>query len=159
MPAMVLRRRGPIPSPPANLDIRLVKTANGLREWTKTSALAFSMHDARAFEYMLTQRGREISQSTTYLGYASGRPVSTSAAFVSDGVMGIFGIGTLRDARGRGYGEAMTWATIREGRSKGCDLIYLEASPMGFPIYYRMGFRRAFDVEEWVVPRDAPDVE
>jgi len=83
--------------------------------------------------------------------------VTTSASFVSEGVDGIFAVSTLPKARGHGYGEAMTWAAVRDGVSRGCGTISLQASPMGFPVYHRMGFRQIFDLEEWVVPRDAPD--
>jgi GNAT superfamily N-acetyltransferase len=70
-----------------------------------------------------------------------GRPVGNSIAIRTGEVAGVYGVGTLPQARRRGIGTAASWAAARAGRAWGCDPIVLQATEMGLPIYERMGFR------------------
>lgn len=70
-----------------------------------------------------------------------GRPVGTSLAIRTGDVAGVYGVGTLPDARGHGVGTAASWAAVEAGHAWGCEPIVLQASEMGLPIYERMGFR------------------
>jgi GNAT superfamily N-acetyltransferase len=163
IPQMVLGRKEgvdsmPIPPAPAGLEIRPARTVSEMRMWAKTTMAGFGRGRRDTFRSILNAQSLRRYGFVSYLGWVRGKAVATSGCFISDGVAGIFAVSTIPTARGRGYGEAMTWAAIRDARSKRCDLFSLQASPMGFPVYYRMGFRRIYDVEEWVVPAKAPDV-
>lgn len=70
-----------------------------------------------------------------------GRPVGTSIVIRTGEVAGVYGVGTVPEARGRGVGTAASWAAVAAGRAWGCDTIVLQATEMGLPIYERMGFR------------------
>jgi GNAT superfamily N-acetyltransferase len=70
-----------------------------------------------------------------------GRPVGTSIAIRTGEIAGLYGVGTLPDARRRGIGTAASWAAVSAGRRWGCDPIVLQATELGLPIYERMGFR------------------
>jgi GNAT superfamily N-acetyltransferase len=70
-----------------------------------------------------------------------GRAVGTSLAIRTDQVAGVYAVGTLSDARRRGVGTAATWAAVASGRAWGCEVVVLQATEMGFPIYRAMGFR------------------
>jgi GNAT superfamily N-acetyltransferase len=75
-----------------------------------------------------------------YLGRVSGQPVATAVGVRTDDVMGIYSVATVPEARGRGYGTALTWATMADADPplRAC---VLQASAMGRPVYERMGFR------------------
>jgi predicted GNAT family acetyltransferase len=148
-----------IPSTPLGFKILPVRTVREMRTWTYVTKEGFGMGRQNVFRPLLNAKSLESYKMVMFIGLASNKPVATSCCLVSEGVTGIFGISTIPKARGRGYGEAMTWETVRYGRSRGSRLFSLQASPMGYPIYHRMGFRRIYDLEEWVVPRDAPDVK
>jgi predicted acetyltransferase len=60
--------------------------------------------------------------------------------YLTHGVAGIAWVGTIPECRNRGFGEAVTWAAVREGLRRGACFANLQASPMGRPIYERMGF-------------------
>jgi predicted GNAT family acetyltransferase len=49
-------------------------------------------------------------------------------------------VGTLPRAFGRGYGTAVTWEVVEQGLARGVPFLSLQASPMGAPVYARMGF-------------------
>jgi len=81
-----------------------------------------------------------------WVGFVDGRPVSTATAYVGDGFVGVYAVATATDARGQGYGEALTW----EATMYRPDLpATLQASPMGRPVYERMGYRTVTDFTVW----------
>jgi len=53
----------------------------------------------------------------------------------------LWGIGTLPAYRGRGIGWAMTLASCRLGKTVGASRALLYATPDGYPVYQRLGFR------------------
>ena len=73
-------------------------------------------------------------------GSVNGVPVSTALVGVTGNTAGIYNVATPPEHRRRGYGEAVTWAAVAEGHRLGCDHSVLQASPMGAPVYRRMGY-------------------
>ena len=72
-----------------------------------------------------------------WVGYQDGRPVATSACAIACGLNGVTLVATLPEARGRGYGEGMTWrATLADPALPSMLL----ASDLGRPVYERMGY-------------------
>jgi len=133
------------PAPP-ELEIAEVDDDAGIREvWTVLDD-AFCEHrtpdpfwDAR-----ILSEGYRI-----WAGRVDGRAVTTATAFIGHGFVGVYAVGTLGEARGRGYGEAVTWAATL------CrpDLpATLQASGLGRPVYERMGFRTVTDFTVWEKP-------
>jgi ribosomal protein S18 acetylase RimI-like enzyme len=81
-----------------------------------------------------------------YIGEFGERPVATAVGMTTGDVVGIFNVGTLEDARGRGFGSALTVRAIADGVAQGATWAYLQSSEAGFPIYRRLGFET---VEVW----------
>ncbi|MDP9327096.1 MAG: hypothetical protein M3P10_02695, partial [Actinomycetota bacterium] len=57
-----------------------------------------------------------------------------------------YGVATLAEVRGRGYGEAVTWAATRCRPSLPATL---QASDMGKSVYERMGYRNMTTFDVW----------
>lgn len=76
----------------------------------------------------------------SYLGWIDGRAVSGATLYLSHGIGGVGWVGTRPSAFSRGYGAALTWRVVEEGLRRGVPLLNLQASPMGEPVYRRMGF-------------------
>jgi ribosomal protein S18 acetylase RimI-like enzyme len=132
-----LRNEGVAPA----LTIGTVRDDVTLRDHTEVVAAAFGWEPdvlARVFSTRLVAdpswRG--------YTGYLDGRPVASSQLFVTEGVAGIYYVATLAESRRRGFGEAMTRHALNEGAAAGCTMASLQASPMGEPVYRRMGFEQ-----------------
>jgi len=141
LPGMALH---PIPPDLATtadgLDIRVIHDPAGLRDHALAAAAGFEMPAEMVIPFI----GEELwtrPGATVYVGYADGRAVTSGFGVRTGRTIGVFTIGTAPDARGRGYGTAMTARVVADGAAAGCDVAVLQASSMGRPIYERMGFR------------------
>jgi hypothetical protein len=82
-----------------------------------------------------------------YLAWLDGRPVSTVETSLQDGVLGVFGVTTVPDARRMGIAGAITAHAVHD-RAADTDLAFLQSSRMGHDVYTNLGFR---DVSRWEV--------
>jgi hypothetical protein len=88
-----------------------------------------------------------------WVGDACDRPVTSAAAYVAAGVVGVNFVATLPHERRRGYGEAVTWrATMAE---PGLPAVLLASDP-GRPVYARMGYLPVTRFSLWVRPPQRP---
>jgi GNAT superfamily N-acetyltransferase len=85
-----------------------------------------------------------------FVGYEGERPVAVGAACTEAGVTGIYLVATLPEARGRGYGAAITDAVARVDPASPA---VLQASDMGYPVYERLGFQTVSRYSLWIRER------
>jgi hypothetical protein len=85
-----------------------------------------------------------------YLAYLDGEPVATSASLDAGGVTGLYFIGTLRPARGRGIGRAITLRPLLDAQERGLRTGILQASSMGVPVYRGLGFEQYIEIREYL---------
>ena len=97
--------------PPAELEIAPVTDADGLREFEAISADGFAVPRVPAFTWHAPAVLAD-ARFHLWIGRAQGRAVSVSMAFVHRGVVGVYGVAAVPDARRRGYGEALTAAAL-----------------------------------------------
>jgi predicted N-acetyltransferase YhbS len=57
------------------------------------------------------------------------------------GIGGLFAMGVVPAARHQGIGAALAWKACDLARQRGCLHVVLNATPMGEPVYWRVGFR------------------
>jgi len=146
-PCMVREPGGEPSRAPRELEIVEVDDDAGMREVWAVADAVFCEHLAPepAWDARILAEDYRV-----WLGRADGRPVATATAFVGHGFVGVYAVATLEVARGRGYGEAVTWAATL------CrpDLpATLQASEMGKPVYERMGYRTATTFTVWQADR------
>jgi GNAT superfamily N-acetyltransferase len=81
-----------------------------------------------------------------FVGFVEHRPVSVSMACVASGVVGVYAVATLPEARSRGYGAALTWrATTVEPRLPAL----LQSSEIGQSVYERLGYTVVTRLSLW----------
>jgi GNAT superfamily N-acetyltransferase len=132
-------------------EIRQIADVTGINDHVVTAAAGFEMPEALLSAIM----GPALTAHpdvAIYVGYVDGRPVSTGLGFRTDRTIGVYNIATVPDARRRGYGAAMTERIAADGAAAGCDVAILQASPMGLPIYERLGYRTVVEYMAWVDP-------
>lgn len=144
VPLMVLESPSGDEPLPKGLSIRKLVPDESEKS-AEIAAACFEM-PVEIARQMTRQEVLELDGLRCYLGEFDGRPVATSLGITSAGVVGIFNVATLKEARGRGFGRALTVRAIAEGVAGGATWAYLQSSAAGFSIYRALGFET---VEEW----------
>jgi len=153
LPGMVLLGDPGTSVRPDGLKIRPATTDQGRRDFQHVTAEAYATYGAPreyADDAFVSLESVCAPHLQGFVGYVGGTPVAAAAVYVTHGVAGIGWVGTVPARRGHGFGEAVTWTAIREGFRRGAGFANLQASPMGRPIYERMGFTTATEYRVWV---------
>lgn len=85
-----------------------------------------------------------------FLGYVDGDPVVCGQLICTADVAGVYSIGVREQFRRRGLGTAISATVLTAGRARGCSIGVLQASPMGEPVYRRMGFETVTEYQLFV---------
>jgi len=128
---------------PSGLTIEQVNDVKTLAEWIPVSTTAFGFPESvgTLFFDVLSTLGLGLPWRH-YIGWLMGRPVACSSFLLGEGgVAGIYSVGTVPEARGKGIGAALTLAPLLDARALGYQIGVLGASQMGLPVYQRLGFR------------------
>jgi GNAT superfamily N-acetyltransferase len=150
-PGMTLAMPASPKPPPAGLAIRTVRTREQLVAFREAAFQGFG-YPVGAAHIFLSDRVLDLPQVRLFSGLVDGAVVATSMLIATGSVAGIYWVATLESQRGRGYGEALTWAAVDGGREFCCAVASLQASKLGYPVYARMGFEQALDYESLLPP-------
>jgi GNAT superfamily N-acetyltransferase len=147
------------PRQPDGMVVTAARTDEELVVWLDTFLAAFGREPQGSnhpWFFPFAQLGFDPGGPCVLLvGRVDGQAVSTSLGFVGGGAVGLYGVGTVPDARGRGYGSAVTLAAMDWGAEKGADLAILHATELGEPVYRRLGFEKVCAIGQWLAK--APD--
>jgi GNAT superfamily N-acetyltransferase len=144
MPEMVCGARLDDAAAPEDVTLRWVENADDVAAYFELQGLAYSTFgfppDA------LAAIGRhEATLLAPHVGAViaelDGRPSAGAMVILSHGVGGVYLVGTVQAARGRGLGELVTRAVTNWAFDHDASAVCLQASSMGEPIYERMGYR------------------
>lgn len=127
----------------SGLTVTQVQDASMMEIWLDVFCTGFGLPDpVRAIFFGLYQKHGFVPSATSqyFLGLLDGKPVGTALLTVERDVVGIYAIATLPDCRRRGIGFAMTLAAMQAAYEAGYKLGTLQATPMGLPVYRRMGW-------------------
>jgi GNAT superfamily N-acetyltransferase len=109
-------------------------------DYTDVLSVGFGMPHELA-ERMLGRSLLSVEGFTGFLGVLGDEPVATSGLLLSEAVAGVYNVATVPGRRGRGIGEALTWAAAQAGLDQGATCSILQASEQGEPVYRRMGYQ------------------
>ncbi len=146
-PGMVMRPDELVVSVGPEIEIRRVDDPAGLAVAATVAAAGFET-PAEQFAPLFTPRVAATPGISIFVAWAGGRAVSTATTWLGGDTVGIFNVATSPAERGRGYGRAVTAYAVRDGFTTGADLAWLQASPLGEPVYRALGFRQ---VETYLV--------
>jgi ribosomal protein S18 acetylase RimI-like enzyme len=142
MPGLVLDAPLPEPSLPAGASLQVVENAGqaGVFADVATRAFAALSSDPLAGSFAVPERLLR-PHVIALLATVDGEPAATALAVLSDGVAGLYWVGTMEGHRGRGLGEACTRRAGNAAFARGARAVTLQATRQGEPIYRRMGYR------------------
>jgi ribosomal protein S18 acetylase RimI-like enzyme len=152
-----LIRRAPLPAGavPDGVEIRTVVDADGVGHFATIQAEAYTVYgapaEATASNFGRAHRVLEPSNHAV-VAYVDGEPAAAAMILNSHGIAGVYWVGTREPARGRGLGEAVTRAVTNVGFELGAPNVQLQASPMGEPIYRRMGYEELYQYTFYLAP-------
>lgn len=154
MPEMVLGSPVEELPLPDGVELRQLSEAGQADDYWKVAAASYTSigFPPEVFGGYSNHTGLLAENVAAFIAYLDGVPVSIAMAIVSHGVAGIYWVGSLEQARGKGLGRAVTAAATNAGFELGADVASLQASPMGKPIYEAMGYETAFDYRLFMSP-------
>jgi GNAT superfamily N-acetyltransferase len=159
MPEMLLRSRAEEPRLPPGAELRRLGSPEQAKDYWRIAAAAYASlgFPPEIFGHYTDHHGLVADGVASFLAYLDGEPVSIATTIVSHGVAGIYWVGSLEAARGKGLGRAVTAAATNAGFGLGAEVASLQASPMGRPIYEAMGYETAFDYRLFSSPGPGPE--
>jgi hypothetical protein len=151
-PPLMVRPPGGEPYPiPPGLRIVEVEDEETLAKLERTFIEGYGLATmATARPGQLFRAGALGGPTHFWIGYEGDHPVTTAVSTVGEGVVGIYFVATLSEARGRGYGAAITDAAARVDPSLPA---LLQSSDLGRPVYERLGFETVSRYGLWLRPR------
>jgi ribosomal protein S18 acetylase RimI-like enzyme len=148
-------RRAAWRAAPAGIETELVSDGEAVRRFRVTAAAAFEELGAwpaswdAAYQDPSSLIGDDVFgvlvHSTSGVG-------AVGVGYLHEGVGELVHIGTHPAHRGRGLGTAATVAVADELARRGADVLSLQATPMGEPIYRRLGFVEIGRYRWWLAP-------
>lgn len=154
MPEMVLASPVEERPLPAGAELRQLSAAKQADDYWKVAAASYTSigFPPEVFSGYSNHDGLLADNVAAFIAYLDGTPVSIAMTIVSHGVAGIYWVGSLEQARGKGLGRAVTAAATNAGFELGTEAASLQASPMGKPIYEAMGYETLFDYRLFMSP-------
>jgi hypothetical protein len=148
-PLMVRAAGGPLPEGPTELRIVRVDDAQTASDLERTLIEGYPAPMLAPFERLrlFTPNALAAPGWHSFVGYLDGRPVAAGSSYVGPQLLRVENIVALPEVRGRGYGAAITAATIAVDASKPATLV---ASELGRPIYESLGFVAMARVSYWI---------
>lgn len=129
----------------ASLEFKRVSDPKDRLEWGRAFQAAFG--------YSISQEtlARTQQEIHYYLLRTQRQTAGTLALFWTGSTAGIYSMGIVPEARGRGYAlEAMKMA-LCQLFTNGAGLVVLQASAMGLPMYQKLGFTTEFQMRNYTL--------
>lgn len=146
MPGMVLnlQRLSASLSLPPGVTIEEATGKEALQHWAQAGHRSFDMplDIAQVLAAAQDQPGYgSQAPLRSFVAYQEGEPIGASSLYLGAGVAGLYCVGVVPEARRQGIGAAITTAPLLLARDLGYRIGVLQASPMGEPVYRRLGFQ------------------
>jgi hypothetical protein len=153
-PQMICHRRLEVPDLPEGISLTRVRDEQGVTDFASVDTDAYATYGmpADVFVDMFDRPHRLLAdaQTTIVVAYRGVQPVATALTFFSGGVASLQWVGTVAAARQMGLGRVVTvWAT-NVAFDMGATSVTLQASPMGEPLYAKLGYETRYRYREYV---------
>jgi GNAT superfamily N-acetyltransferase len=147
MPEMLLGERPEPPELPPGIELRRLESVGQAADFWQVAVPSYAEigWPPEVFAAYTNHAALLAENAVAFIAYLDEEPVGIAMTIVSDRVAGIYWVGSLAKARGRGLGRAVTAAASNAGFELGANVASLQASPMGKPIYTKLGYETAFE--------------
>jgi GNAT superfamily N-acetyltransferase len=132
-----------LPFPP-DFTVKRVENLGQLREFITVLARNSDIPPAIADEWFELEAGLGVGDSLPwqrYLGLWRGEPVAACSVVAGAGVVGLYQVATLPQARGRRLATTICLTALREARQRGHHTAVLHSTPLAVKVYRQLGFQ------------------
>jgi ribosomal protein S18 acetylase RimI-like enzyme len=143
-PGMLAEMLEPVGRPlPDDLEVLKVTDAKGRADFSAITACTFDLPYSICREVYQSDRSWS-GPLAGWVGYVRDEPIATCATVVDQDVIGIYTVSTIPEFRRRGYSEKlMRYVIARTQQETGIRTSILQSTPAGYPMYHKMGYRKA----------------
>jgi len=155
LPAMVVRRAIDERPAPEGAVLRPVTPDRDGETFGAIAAACFSDEEDEAAAYrLLFSRPAVLGGpgASAFIASVDGADAAVAMSVVVDDAATVGWVATLPDFRRRGLGDLVTRAATNAAFSLGAELVTLQASPSGEPVYAAMGYERISTETIWAPP-------
>ena len=144
-PGMVLRERLQPSAAGHGVELRFIHSDVEADQFVAIAAQAYESiglpADVSRKLFSQRERWRTRPYLKGQLVYEHERPVAAALVLLSHGIAGIYWVGTLPDARGRGHATLLMRQLSNHAFDCGARCVVLQATPFGEPVYRKLGYR------------------
>lgn len=149
-PPLMVRPPAPFSSTATGLRIVEARDESALRDFDEAMIHGYPIPELAFPADRITDERVLGGPMRYFVGYEGDRPVACAATYVGVREVGVYMVATLPEARGKGYGAAITAAAVAVAPNLPA---VLQASDLGQPIYRRLGFEDISSYTLWYKPR------
>ena len=147
-PGMFVQRPYDSITIPPGIEIRSVTTEADAQAFTAVVSSAFDIPQDTGLAVFASVAALNSPTVRAFVIHQREKTVATALTIVSGKVAGIYWVGTVAEARGQGLGELSTKVATNAGFELGAEVVILQASLAGEPIYRRIGYQ-TFTLYKW----------
>jgi GNAT superfamily N-acetyltransferase len=111
-----------------------------------TTGLPYAGNDSRGSTGLQHESPEQVQR---FIARLNGSIVAQTLLLFGGGVAGIYNVGVVPEARGRGIGKAIVSAACIHAREKGYHYATLNANHIGRPVYEQLGFKWINNGRTW----------
>ncbi len=139
-----------ISAPDPAFHIEFVADEAMLAVWRDVSAAGFQMDSAQIFYDAYVRHDFDPNgDALHYIGYIGSQPVTSSTVLFAGGIAGVYDVSTSPEFRQRGFGTAITHASLKLAQTRNYRYACVLASDMGRSIYQKLGCSITVDIPEY----------
>lgn len=145
---------------PDGVELETVRTSEGREHFLGAVGEAFeTLGEARSTWEACYPTTESLAnpQAVAMVLYERGQPAAGGMYYRIDDVIEVLHIGTRPSFRRRGYGRMVTTALTIDGFEKGAHIASLQAEPMGYSTYQRIGYQTISNYHAYIRPADDSD--
>ncbi|HEX3596697.1 MAG TPA: GNAT family N-acetyltransferase [Polyangiaceae bacterium] len=143
-PGMVLRSRLPRPELGSSVAIREVEDAAGAPAFAEVAAASYESIGLPAdiTRKVFSMPARWLKPHLpVFVVFDHDEPVAAAMLHLSHGIAGVYWVGTVPAARGKGHANAVMRHVSNHAFDRGAAAVILQATPFGEPVYRKLGYQ------------------
>jgi hypothetical protein len=151
---MALHTSPPASAVPADTELTQVIDRASVDDFAEVHRGVFrdGGRDVEAVDHFASPAALLAPNVAAVVARVNGTPVSCAMVIHSGRAAGVYWVSTRAAARNRGLGTLVTSAVARMGFEYGAEVVVLQATELGAPVYRRIGFAPFTDYQRFLVP-------